>query len=148
MCAFRASKVALAALPYPNPTTDVRSIGTARCTANWGRCGAVVKVQGELDAANTGQMTEYVQHCAAECEWLVLDLEEVTFIGTDGFSALKMIGKQCASDAIYCTTVPGRAVRRLLQICDTAGSVSTTTSLTEALADAQDLPWPQARARL
>ncbi|MGV0749451.1 STAS domain-containing protein [Mycolicibacter minnesotensis] len=92
---------------------------------------------GELDAANAGQLADYVQRCAGYCEWLVLDLNDLEFIGTAGFSALKTITDRCAEAMVYCTTVPGDAVSRLLRICDPGNAVPTTPSVADALAGAQ-----------
>lgn len=121
------------------PPSDTWESPTARCVARWGRSGVVISVSGELDASNTGQLAGYVQHCAAYCEWLILDLNDLEFIGTAGFSALKTITSQCADAMIYCTTVPGPAVTRLLRVCDPTKAVSTTASVAEALAGVQEL---------
>lgn len=129
---------------FPTPRIDTRPPSdtwesrTARSVTRWGRCGAVISVDGELDAANAGQLADYVQRCACYCEWLVLDLNDLEFIGTAGFSALKTITDRCAEATVYCTTVPGSAVARLLRICDPGKALPTTTSVAEALAGVQD----------
>ncbi|WP_196805113.1 STAS domain-containing protein [Mycobacterium sp. UM_WGJ] len=89
---------------------------------------------GELDAANASQLADYVQRCAGYCEWVVLDLNDLEFIGTAGFSALKAICDRCAETMVYCTTVPGVAVARLLRICDPGNALPTTSSVADALA--------------
>jgi anti-anti-sigma factor len=96
-------------------------------------------VVGELDASNAGQLADYVQHCATCCEWLVLDLNGLEFIGTAGFSVLKAITDRCADALIHCTTVPGPAVTRLLRICDPGNALPTTASVADAVADVQGL---------
>jgi|SRR5690625_973198 len=116
------------------PPSDTWHSGTARSITKWARSGAVVSVDGELDAANAGQLADYVQQCAKSCEWLVLDLKNLEFIGVAGFSALKTIAERCAGGMVYCTTVPGAAVSRLLRICDPAHTLPTTPSVADALA--------------
>lgn len=119
------------------PPSDTWASRTARSVTRWGRTGAVISVGGELDAANAGQLADYVQRCAGYCEWLVLDLNELEFIGTAGFSALKAITDRCAETLVYCTTVPGIAVARLLRICDPGNALPTTSSVADALAGVQ-----------
>src|SRR5699024_6946447 len=112
------------------PPSDTWESHTARSVTHWGGSGAVISVDGELDAVNAGQLADHVQHCASSCEWLVLDLNDLEFIGTAGFSALKKITERCAEAMVYCTTVPGAAVSRLLRICDPANTLPTTASVT------------------
>ncbi|ULP46592.1 STAS domain-containing protein [Mycolicibacter virginiensis] len=119
------------------PPSDTWASRTARSVTRWGRSGAVISVGGELDASNAGQLADYVQRCAGYCEWLVLDLNDLEFIGTAGFSALKAITDRCAEAMVYCTTVPGVAVARLLRICDPGNAVPTTPSVADALAGVQ-----------
>lgn len=138
-----ALKVAESVFPTPRIVTlqpsDTWESHTARSVIRWGRSGAVISVGGELDAANAGELADYVQQCANSCEWLVLDLNELEFIGTVGFSALKKIADRCADAAVYCTMVPGTAVTRVLRICDPANTLPTTASVADALADVQGL---------
>lgn len=133
-----ALKVAEPAFPAPRidsvPASDTWESHTARSVTRWGRAGAVISVNGELDAANAGELADYVHHCAASCHWLVLDLSDLEFIGTAGFSALRDIVARCAGTVTYCTTVPGPAVTRLLRICDPDNALPTTSSVAEALA--------------
>ncbi len=119
------------------PPADIWQSRTARSVTRWGRSGAVISVGGELDASNAGQLADYVQRCADYCEWLVIDLNDLEFIGTAGFSELKTIIDRCAETMVYCTTVPGVAVARLLQICDPGNTLPTTSSVADALAGVQ-----------
>lgn len=117
---------------------------TARFTVHWGRSGAVIAASGEIDAANAKPLAEYVQRCAERCEWLVLDLSDLEFIGTAGFSALQAISARCARASICWTVVPGLAVSTLLRVCDPESRLPIAGSLTTALADVQD-PRPALR---
>lgn len=121
------------------PPCDTWESHTARSVTHWGCSGAVISVDGELDASNAGQLADHVQRCAAYCEWLVLDLNDLEFIGIAGFSALKTITGRCADALVHCTTVPGVAVTRLLRICDPNNELPTTASVAEALAGIPDL---------
>lgn len=123
---------------------------TARCTARWGRSGAVISVEGELDAANSGQLADYLRHCADYCDWLVLDLDDLEFIGTAGFSILQTMSARCTKGAVYLALVPGVALSRLLQVCDPDSSLPTVESVADALVKVQDRqhsPWGSARLR-
>lgn len=111
---------------------------TARFTVHWGRSGAVIAANGEIDAANAKPLAEYVQRCADRCEWLVLDLSDLEFIGTAGFSALQAISARCTQASICWTMVPGLAVSTLLRVCDPESRLPIAESLTTALADVQD----------
>ncbi|MEZ0362175.1 STAS domain-containing protein [Mycobacterium sp. pUA109] len=138
MSAIRAAESAL-----PPPRTDTAfppqtwESHTAHSTARWGRSGAVISVGGELDAANAGQLADYVQRCADYCEWLVLDLHDLEFIGTAGFSTLQTINTRCTHGKIYWAMVPSSAVTRLLRICDPDSALPTTESVAAALATVQ-----------
>ncbi len=136
-----ALKAAGSVFPAPRistlPPSDSWENHTARAVTRWGRSGAVISVGGELDATNASQLADYVQHCASSSEWLVLDLNHLEFIGTAGFSALKTIADRCADAMVYCTTVPGTAVSRLLRICDPENTLPTTASVADALAGVQ-----------
>lgn len=111
---------------------------TARFTVHWGRSGAVIAANGEIDAANARQLADYVHRCAERCEWLVLDLSDLEFIGTAGFSALQAVNAQCTKASICWTVVPGLAVLTLLRVCDPESHVPIAESLTTALANVQN----------
>ncbi|KAA1433036.1 STAS domain-containing protein [Mycolicibacter arupensis] len=123
--------------PHAATAADTWTSHAAQSVTHWGRSGAVISVEGELDASNVGDLADYVQRCAYYCDWLVLDLSMLEFIGTVGFSTLRTIADRCAEDRIYCTTVPGAAVARLLRICDPDNMLPTAPSRADALAGAQ-----------
>lgn len=120
-------------LDFPSQS-DTWASRTARCVTRWGRSGAVISVAGELDASNADQLAEYVHRCVASCEWLILDLNDLEFIGIAGFSSLQTISGQCVDAMVYYTMVPGAAVSRLLRICDPGKALPTTSSVADALA--------------
>jgi anti-anti-sigma factor len=119
------------------PSQDWES-HTARATARWGRSGAVISIEGELDAANADLLAEYVHRCAGYCEWLVLNLRGLGFIGTAGFSVLEAINSACATSKVRWSMVPSEAVARMLRVCDPKSSLPTTESVAAALATVQE----------
>ncbi|BBX21575.1 hypothetical protein MTER_09860 [Mycolicibacter terrae] len=136
-------KIAASVMPSQRidsvPVSDTWECHTVRCVTRWGRSGAVISVDGELDASNADQLAGFLQQCAAYCEWLVLDLSDLEFIGTAGFSALSTTTGRCSDAGIYCTTVPGQAVTRLLRICDPTNALPTSASVSDALSGVQGL---------
>lgn len=112
--------------------------GTARFAAHWGRSGGVVAVHGEIDAANADQFADHLDRCLACCEWLVLDLSDLEFIGTAGFSALQAINARCEKAKMSWALVPGAAVSRLLRVCDPDGTLPMTESVAVGLTSLQD----------
>lgn len=118
--------------------TETSKAGGVRFTARWGRSGAVINVRGEVDATNAGQFVTYLHHCAVSSEWLVLDLTELDFMGTAGFSALQAINTQCAKADVHWTLVPGVTVSRLLRVCDPQRGLPTAESVTSALETVPD----------
>jgi anti-anti-sigma factor len=107
---------------------------TARFTVHSGSSVAVIAAQGELDAANAGQLADYVQRCAAFSKSLVLDLSDVEFFGTAAFSALHTINVRCAGADVRWAVVPSRAVSRLLRICDPEHALPIAESTDAAMA--------------
>ncbi len=107
---------------------------TARFTAQWGPAATVIIARGELDAANAVELANYVQRCAAPDKLLILDLSELEFFGTDGFSALHTINVRCAGADIRWAVAPNHVVLRLLRICDPDHALPVCESVVDALA--------------
>lgn len=120
------------------PPPDTWESHTARSVTRWGRSGAVIAVAGELDAANSAELTDHVQRCAAYCEWLVLDLHELEFIGTAGFVALQSINARCMNAKVCWSLVASVAVSRLLRVCDPDGALPTAQSVADMLVSVQN----------
>lgn len=138
--------VTRATVPSPEPAHELDSAfpvqswesETARFVARWGRSGGVISVHGELDAANADEFAEQLRRCAAGCEWLVVDLSDLQFIGTAGFSALQRINVGCAQTNVCWAMVPGVATQRLLRVCDPHATLPAAESISEALILVQD----------
>jgi anti-anti-sigma factor len=107
---------------------------TGRFTAEWGSSFVVITAHGELDASNSNQLADYVQRCAAHSKSVVLNLSDLEFFGTAGFSALHTINVRCAGADVRWAVIPSKAVSRLLRICDP----DSTLPLAESVADAID----------
>ncbi|MGH3562351.1 MAG: STAS domain-containing protein [Mycobacterium sp.] len=111
---------------------------TARFNAHLGRSGVVITIHGEIDAANAGVLAEYVERCTDYCEWLVLDLSGLDFIGTAALSALHTIKDRCAAVEANWTLVPNPVVSRVLRFCAPDRALPIDESLTDALATVQN----------
>lgn len=137
MSSMRAVGAALAAPEsYPSSSQSWES-HTVKCTVHWGRAGAVLAAEGEIDAVNANSFADYVRRCADCCEWLILDLSRLTFLGVSGFSALQSINARCAKSQLDWVMVPGPAVATLLRVCDPQSRLPLAESLTAALATVQ-----------
>jgi anti-anti-sigma factor len=106
---------------------------TAQFTARSSGSGAVITVDGELDAANADQLAAYVQRSVRHSALVILDLRGLEFIGTAGFSALHRINVACSAAQIDWAMAPSPAVSRLLSICDPDGTLPVTTPRAEPL---------------
>jgi anti-anti-sigma factor len=120
---------------------------TAQFTASWGPAGTVITVAGELDAANSDELAAYVQQSIKRSRKLILDLRDVKFLGTAGFSALHRINVICSGAQAYWAMVPSPAVSRLLRVCDPDGTLPVTTvrhePLLETLPGGHERAWPR-----
>ncbi|MGV0816023.1 STAS domain-containing protein [Mycolicibacterium boenickei] len=94
---------------------------------------AVVSAHGEIDAANATDFADYVLRHIADAERVVVDLTDVDFFGTAGFSALKAIEVRCTVGDADWVLVPSSSVNRLLRICDPDSMLRTRYSVAAAL---------------
>ena len=108
---------------------------SARFTAEWDSSRVVVAVHGELDASNASQLADYVESCAAHSTSVIVDLSNLKFFGTAGFSALHLINVRCAAANLRWAVLPGKAVSRLLRICDPDNTLPLVASAHAPLAD-------------
>jgi anti-anti-sigma factor len=106
---------------------------TAQFSARWSSLGALITVNGELDAANADQLSAYVQRSLMKSRRVVVDLRDLEFIATAGFSALLRINVVCSGAQVHWAMVPSPAVSRLLAICDPDGTLPVTTARAEPL---------------
>lgn len=106
---------------------------TAQFSARREPGGTVITVDGELDAANSDQLTEYVRRSAGRSQRVIVDLRGLEFIGTAGFSALHRINVVCSAAQMSWAMVTGAAVSRLLRVCDPDGTLPVTSPADEPL---------------
>jgi anti-anti-sigma factor len=100
-----------------------------------------VSVEGEVDAANSMALGNYVERHVAGSSRLILDLRLVDFFGTAGFAALHNINVVCRRHGCTWKLLAGRQIRRLLEICDPEGILpleQSTSVLDDVRAGAGD----------
>jgi anti-anti-sigma factor len=113
--------------------SEPRENHSARFTAQWGPSSVVITAHGELDASNANQLADYVQRCAAHSKSVIVNLSGLEFFGTAGFSALHTIDVRCAGVGVHWAVVPGKAVSRLLRICDPDSALPVAESVPDIL---------------
>lgn len=114
-----ASTTLIATRPATATSGDPLRMSTA-----W-QSATVVRISagGEVDASNSERLSRYVFRYAANCRHLILDLSGVEFFAVEAFSTLRTIGHRCATAQVNWTLVPGRAVSRVLTLCDPRGAL-------------------------
>jgi anti-anti-sigma factor len=108
---------------------------------------AVISAHGHIDASNAETLTEYTLGHLMRCRGLILDLRDLDFFGTDGFSALHRVSVCCAHAGIGWAVVPSEAVSRVLRIGDPQGLLPAASTVEAATGTIQE-PAPPAAARL
>jgi len=101
---------------------------------------AVISAHGHIDASNADTLTEYTLGHLMRCRGLILDLRDLDFFGTEGFSALHRVSVCCARAGIGWAVVPGEAVSRVLRIGDPQGLLPAASTVEAAMAIAQGQP--------
>jgi anti-anti-sigma factor len=99
---------------------------------------AVIRAQGGIDASNADTLTEYTLGHLVCCRGLILDLLDLDFFGTEGFSALHRVSVRCAGAGIGWALVSGEAVSRVLRIGDPQGLLPAVSTVESAVAIVQD----------
>jgi anti-anti-sigma factor len=94
----------------------------------------IVSAHGELDAANAQDFAEYALQHTDAAKRLLLDLTDIEFFGTAGFSALHTLNVRCAAIGADWAMMPSRAVTRLLGICDPDATLPVAPTIATALA--------------
>lgn len=89
---------------------------------------AAVLITGEIDAANTREVLEYVLSKALLCSRLILDLRQIDFFACDGYLMLKTLEKRCAVADVELEVLHSRYGARMHAIfaCADRRSQSTT----------------------
>lgn len=103
----------------------------ARCLAT------VVRIDGEIDAANADDLAEAIRGFARLKTPVVLDLSRLRFVGVEGFRALLVVNDELRKARVHCSVVTGAAIRPLLRIVHDNG-LATTDSVPEAFQIIED----------
>jgi anti-anti-sigma factor len=101
---------------------------------------AVISAHGHIDASNADTLTEYTLGHLMRCRGLILDLRDLDFFGTEGFSALHRVSVCCARAGIGWAVVPSEAVSRVLRIGDPQGLLPAASTVEAPTATIQDQP--------
>jgi anti-anti-sigma factor len=132
-------------VPRPRPSTDQRFAGPAsplRLEVDRPVRGlVVVRVFGELDALTAPRLEEMLTNrLGSSIVSLVVDLSDVTFLGTAGLTVLlrACLHAEVRGVGLWIVTGQGRPVLRALETTGNARRLPTTPSLSAALARARD----------
>ena len=101
---------------------------------------AVISAHGHIDACNADALTQYTVGHLLRCRGLILDLRDLDFFGTEGFSALHRVSVSCARAGVGWAAVPSEAVSRVLRIGDPEGLLPAASTFEAAMATIQDQP--------
>jgi anti-anti-sigma factor len=101
---------------------------------------AVIRAHGGIDASNADTLTEYTLGHLMRCRALILDLRDLDFFGTEGFSALHRISVCCARAGTGWAVVPGEEASRMLRICDPQALLPVASTVEAAMATIQNQP--------
>src|ERR1700728_5480323 len=135
------------ALPTPSMTRAdgflSQSWGSHTTRLAYGRLGssvAVISAHGHIDASNADALTEYTLGHLIRCRGLILDLRDLDFFATEGFSALHRVSVCCARAGLGWAVVSGGAVSRVLRIVDPQSLLPAASTVEAAMAIVQDQP--------
>lgn len=92
----------------------------------------VLRICGEIDAANAGLVAEAIGHFSRLKAPVILDLGDLDFLGGAGLEALLVFNGEHRRSRIYCGVVDGSALRRITQVMPDHG-LPIVDSVTEAL---------------
>jgi anti-anti-sigma factor len=93
----------------------------------------VLRIDGEIDAANTGLMTETIRRFSRLNAPLILDLGGLDFLAGSGLRALLVLNEEHRRAKLRCSVVAGAALRRLTRVVPDHG-LPIADSVTAALA--------------
>jgi anti-anti-sigma factor len=100
------------------PTTATRRDRLTLATEWLSSTVVRIRASGDIDAANSAEVLDYVLRSGANCRSLILDLKDVTFFATAGFSILQTIDVFISRASVSWMVVAGASVSRVLSICD------------------------------
>jgi anti-anti-sigma factor len=108
----------MTAMTTTDPFPATRRAGL-KLSTEWLNTSVVrISVHGDIDASNSAEVLEYMFRRGANCRSMILDLKDVTFFATAGFSALQTIDLRCTRASVGWMLIPSAAVSRVLAVCD------------------------------
>ena len=108
----------------------------------------VIAVSGDIDASNSDFMVTVLDAFATRNDRLVVDMNGVDFVGTQGVRVLVDFDLRCRRDGAVWALVPCRILQRLLAVIDIGRHLPVSNSVDDALVRLQrgvispDLPKP------
>ncbi|OBA80179.1 hypothetical protein A9W99_19010 [Mycobacterium sp. 1164966.3] len=130
----------MTALPEMDPTQRcnhrrcVVDCAGAQLTADQCGPGIVLRMEGEIDAANSKLVAQAIAHFAQLKVPLILDVSHLEFLGVSGFRALLATGRPGQP---FCV-VAGSALRQLMRVFTDTG-LPVVNSLPEAVQHVEEL---------
>ncbi len=94
----------------------------------------LVAATGAIDALSASDICVMIERRAAGYRQLVLDLSDVDFFGTAGYSLLHRLHSRCSRAGVDWVLVAGPEVQRLLRVCDPDGMLPTAANIVSAVA--------------
>ncbi|MGO8770924.1 MAG: STAS domain-containing protein [Mycobacterium sp.] len=100
--------------------------------------GTVLRIDGEIDAANAQDVAQAIGRFARLKTPLILDLSHLDFLSVEGFRALLGLNHQHKKARVHCSVVSGAAMRPLMRIVNDHG-LTVAGSVPEALQLIEDI---------
>ena len=97
---------------------------------------AIISVGGEIDFTNVDELIDAATEVADDSARVVLDLSDVEFFGSAGFSALYTLSERYCARAVTWAVVPSRNVDRVVRLCDRESLVPLRETVAAALESA------------
>lgn len=94
----------------------------------------LVSVSASVDASNATDICTKIERRTAGYRQMVLDLSEVEFFGTAGYTLLHRLHFRCNAEGVDWVLVAGPEVQRLLRVCDPDGMLPTAANIVSAVA--------------
>lgn len=104
-----------------------------RAQTLWRQQATMVSISGDVDAATSDGVQDFVTRFVLVGSALVLDLSGVEFIAAQGISVLITVDDACRAAEVSWALIPSRVVTRLLQLTACNTTLPTASSVPEAL---------------
>lgn len=99
-----------------------------------GPATVLLTVVGDVDAAEAPTLFDRVIHLITGYSQLVLDLSQVSYFSTAGYSLLHRLDGFCKRASVDWALVVGPEVTRLLRVCDPDGTLPAAANIVSAAA--------------